>query len=228
MKQSTYDTVARVAPFAIYMSFVALLEIPSFLGMAEPSQSFVVATYPVKTALVILSLVVFWKSYTDLDWGSLKDIKATGLSIGIGILVFILWINMDFPWAIQGELTTYDPASLHQGTMLIFLIVSRVIGAAIVVPIMEELFWRSFLCRYLVGKDFMQVRAGTFTLFSFAATSVLFGLEHQLYLAGIVAGIAFNYIYWQTKSLSQCILSHAVTNAILAGYVLATRSWQFW
>jgi hypothetical protein len=93
---------------------------------------------------------------------------------------------------------------------------------------MEELFWRSFLLRYIINSDFMSVRVGTYTLFSFLVGSGLFGLEHTLVLAGIMAGIAYSLLLYWTKSIYQCVLSHAVTNFVLGIYVLQTGYWQFW
>ncbi|WP_319583432.1 CAAX prenyl protease-related protein [uncultured Pseudodesulfovibrio sp.] len=227
MKRNTHDLLARVVPFGLYMAFVALLEIPSLLGGEPLSPDVILALYPVKIAMVVIALIVFGKSYTDLDWSSLRQTAPTALSIGVGVVVFILWINLDLPWATQGELTAYDPTSAANGWVYP-LIIARTVGAVVVVPIMEELFWRSFLARYLIDRNFMAVRAGTFTMFTFLATSALFGLEHQLYLAGILAGLAYNGIYLKTKSLAQCVLSHAVTNGLLAGYVLTTQNWRFW
>ena len=227
MKRNTYDLLARVAPFGLYMAFVAVLEIPALLGGDPLSPSVTLGLYPVKIAVVAAAMVAFRKSYTDLDWGSLRSVGPTALSVCAGIAVFILWINLDLPWATQGELTSYDPTGAAPGRAYA-LISARVAGAVLVVPIMEELFWRSFLVRYLIDRDFMGVRAGTFTLFTFLATGVLFGLEHQLYLAGILAGLAYNGIYRKTGSLAQCVLSHAVTNGLLAAYVLATGNWRFW
>jgi hypothetical protein len=227
MKQSNYDLLARVIPFGLYMAFVAVLEIPALLGGEPLSRPFILGLYPVKIVLVCAALAAFRKSYIDLDWGSLRQAAPTALSVVTGIAVFILWINLDLPWAIQGELTSYDPTQAAPGWAYA-LIFARVAGAVLVVPIMEELFWRSFLVRYLIDRNFMAVRAGTFTLFTFTATAVLFGLEHQLYLAGILAGLAYNAIYRKTGSLAQCVLSHAVTNGLLAAYVLTTQNWRFW
>lgn len=227
MKRNTYDLLARVAPFALYMAFVALLEIPALLGGGPLSPSFVLGLYPVKIALVGAALLAFRKSYTDLDWGSLRRMAPTALSVCVGIAVFTLWINLAQPWAVQGEPTAYDPNAAAPGWASA-LIVARAAGAVVIVPVMEELFWRSFLVRYLADRNFMAVRAGTFTLFTFLATAVLFGLEHQLYLAGFLAGLAYNAIYKKTGSLAQCVLSHGVTNALLAAYVLTTGNWRFW
>jgi hypothetical protein len=227
MQRNTRDLLARVIPFGLYMAFVAVLEIPVLLGAEPLSRSAILALYPVKIVLVAAALLAFRKSYADLDWSPLRRAGQTAFSVVAGIAAFLLWINLDMPWAVQGELTSYDPTTAAPGLAL-GLIAARVAGAVVVVPVMEELFWRSFLARYLIDRDFTAVRAGSFTLFTFLATAALFGLEHQLYLAGIVAGLAYNGIYLKTRSLTQCILSHAVTNGLLAVYVLTTGNWRFW
>jgi CAAX prenyl protease-like protein len=104
----------------------------------------------------------------------------------------------------------------------------RLFGAVIVVPVMEELFWRSFLIRYLVTPTFTMVPLGTFTPLSFGATVVLFGLEHHLWLAGMLAGAAYNLILYKTRRLWPCILAHALTNLLLGIHVLRTGEWHWW
>ena len=104
----------------------------------------------------------------------------------------------------------------------------RIAGAVLVVPLMEELFWRSFLIRYIIDKNFDSVRMGTFTWASFLITAVLFGFEHNYILAGIMAGVFYNLLLYKTRSLAQCVLAHAVTNLALAIYVVSTGKWQFW
>ena len=93
---------------------------------------------------------------------------------------------------------------------------------------MEEIFWRSFLIRYIISSDFEKIPIGRFTWSSFLISTVLFGLEHNLFLAGMMAGIAYNLLLYRTKSLAHCIFAHAVTNLLLGIYVLATGKWQFW
>jgi hypothetical protein len=135
---------------------------------------------------------------------------------------------MDWDFATFGENKGFDPFLNENTAIRNVLIFFRFFGAALVVPIMEELFWRSFLLRYIINSDFMSVRVGTYTLFSFLVGSGLFGLEHTLVLAGIMAGIAYSLLLYWTKSIYQCVLSHAVTNFVLGIYVLQTGYWQFW
>ena len=105
---------------------------------------------------------------------------------------------------------------------------TSLLGAVIVVPVMEELFWRSFLMRYLINPDFRSVPMGSFTRFSFFTTAVLFGLEHHRVIEGIIAGILYNFLLTRQKKLKGVILAHAVTNFGLGIYVIVTESWMFW
>jgi len=103
-----------------------------------------------------------------------------------------------------------------------------VVGAVIVVPLMEELFWRAFLIRWLVRADFKQVPVGTFSWPSFAVTVVLFGGEHREWLAGLICGAMYNWLLYKRKDVFSCVVAHAVSNAALTAWVLARGDWKFW
>lgn len=154
--------------------------------------------------LVVLGLLVyFWFSYQELQGPIFTDSKDAGSGIGVGVFVYILWVQMDWSWATQEEITGYNP--FEEGHRIGWgLAAVRIFGASIVVPLMEELFWRSFLIRWAVNPDFEKVAFGAFTLASFGATVVLFGLEHNLWLAGMMAGVAFNGLYYQMRRGGSC------------------------
>ncbi len=211
----------RILPFAAYMGFIGLASV------LPAESSLELWLYPFKTAVVLGLLIYFWSSYSELRQPIWTDAKEAGLAIGVGILVYVLWVRMDWSWATQGELTGYNPFQEGAG-MGWALAAVRIFGASIVVPLMEELFWRSFLIRWVVDQDFEKVAFGTFTLASFGATVVLFGLEHNLWLAGMMAGVAYNFLYYQTRRLWPCIVAHATTNFILGLHVLLTHEWQWW
>ena len=69
---------------------------------------------------------------------------------------------------------------------------------------------------------------GTFTWASFLTTSALFAVEHDRWLAGLIAGLAYNGLYYRTRSLNACIVAHGITNLGLGIYVLAGNQWRFW
>ncbi len=135
---------------------------------------------------------------------------------------------MAWDWATFGTLQGYDPTVFPDGITRSMLIGFRLAGASIVVPVMEELFWRSFLVRYLIDSDIKKVAIGQFTAMSCIVTIILFGMEHNFWLSGIIAGAVYTLLLYRTKSIAQCILSHAVTNFSLGIYVLNTGKWHFW
>ena len=94
----------------------------------------------------------------------------------------------------------------------------RLMGAAVVVPVMEELFWRSFLMRYLINPDFRAVPMGSFAWFSFLGVAVLFGLEHHRVVVGFIAGVLYGGLLIRQKKLKWVILAHGVTNLGLGIY----------
>lgn len=226
------ETIARVIPFAAFMVVIGIGEIVSLLS--EHMQSIFVQwnvnyLYPVRVIVAGALLWFFRAQYVEIKFLDLRRIWQTLVCFFLGVLVFFVWISLDMSYTLTPSLASgYDPALFPEGGIRSAMVCVRIIGAVLVVPIMEELFWRSFLLRYLIKSPFYEVKIGSFTIFSFVVTAVLFGMEHNMILAGIFAGIVYNAILIYTKSISQCILSHATTNALLACYVLATGNWRLW
>jgi uncharacterized protein len=221
----------RYLPFAVFMAFIGLDELLRFLagkGLFTLTETTLYYLYPVKALVVGGLIIAFRGHYSELDFKDLKKIPETALVVLTGLLVFVLWINMDWTFAAAGAPQGYNPALLPEGVVRGSMLAFRVFGAVVVVPVMEELFWRSFLIRYLVDGNFEKVAIGTFTWLSFVATVILFGLEHHFIIAGMMAGIVYNLILYKTRSLAQCVLAHAVTNLALAVYVISTGKWSFW
>ncbi len=223
----------RVFPFLIFVFFIAIESlidmvakyVPQFEKFAE-YDSYIF--YPIKTVLVGFFLVLFWKRYTEL--GTKNKFLWENLFIGLltGFTVFVLWINMDWKFATIGKTKEFNPNVLGMSLISVVLVSFRLIGASLIVPVFEELFWRSFVLRYIVNPKFENVPLGKFTWMSFIVTSILFGLEHNLWLAGIMAGVAYTLLFYYTRSLLTVILAHGVTNLLLGVYVVSTENWQFW
>lgn len=228
---SRSDKYPRVAPFMLFMAFIGVEEGIRFLaakGYIGLNERVLLSLYPVKTVVVGLMLIAFASRYPEMRFRDILKPAHTFISIFAGVFVFVLWINMDWPFATFGSSQGYNPLAVESNTLGNFLVSSRLIGAVAVVPFMEEIFWRSFLIRYSISKDFDKIPVGQFTWGSFLAITFLFGLEHNYYLAGMMAGAVYNLLLYYTKSISQCIMAHAVTNLALGVYVLQTGKWQFW
>ncbi len=223
--------LSRVAPFALYMAFVALDELIRFLagkGLFSITEQQMLYIYPLKVFSVAALLYLFRNRYDEIAPRELVKPSVVFAAFTAGIVVFVMWIHMDFPAATIGLLRGYNPNLATEEAVRRLLIMSRIAGAALVVPVMEELFWRSFLIRYIISHDFAKVPIGRFTWPSFLITVVLFGFEHNLFLAGILAGIAYNLLLYFTRSIAACIVAHGVTNLLLGIYVLQTGKWYFW
>lgn len=219
--------VSRAMPFGIYMFFIVLHSALKPLVSEEPATAYLTPLlYTIKIGAVTLALAWFWKSYDELD---LRSFSFSNFFIGLaaGSCVFILWIHVDWDFATMGKSEVFDPNNLPEKWIYPFIAI-RLLGTSVIVPIFEELFWRSFILRYIIHPDFTTVKLGTFTWSSFFISSLLFGAEHQLWLAGIMAGILYNLLLYRTKNLYYCILAHGITNFALGVYVIKTGNWQFW
>ena len=181
-----------------------------------------VLIYPVKTVLVAASLVCFWNVYKQeirfsFNWPAVIS----------GIFVFFIWVLPEglYPQIGNSEFNPYG----QTGIFGVYLAIAfRMLGASLIVPLMEELFWRSFALRFAIRSDFKSIPLGQFSWFSFIFVSLLFGFEHHRWLVGIVAGIVYAGVLYRSKNLFDPILSHAITNFLLGLYVISTHQWSFW
>jgi len=214
--------LARIVPFALYMAFLAVEQ----GALAWGGDSFDTRwLYPVKVVVVALALWHFRGEYRELLVRPAR--LPLIVSILLGVLVFVLWINLDQGWLNLGGAAGYDPRT-PDGGLNWTLVAFRLAGAALVVPLMEELFWRSFLMRWIERQDFLSVSAAEVGFRAILISSVLFGSEHSLWFAGILAGLAYAWLYRTYNNLWLPIAAHACTNLILGLWVLQTGAWQFW
>ena len=150
----------------------------------------------------------------------------------MGVAVFAIWIAPDrlFPgyrhfWLFENPLmgklqTSLSPDGRSQ-TAVLWL---RGFRAVAIVPIVEELFWRGWLMRWLISADFESVPLGTWSAQAFWIVALLFASEHGPYWdVGLAAGAIYNWWMLRTRSLGDLILAHAVTNACLSAYVVWQR-----
>jgi hypothetical protein len=224
------ETLSRVFPFALFMLFIGLEEFARYLqgkGILQVGDEAIYWIYPVKAAAVGAVLILFRRHYREMRLSDLGRPTQTVASLLVGLGIFWLWVNMDWSFGTQGTPAGFNP-NVFDDPSRTGMTAVRLAGAVMVVPVMEELFWRSFLIRYIISNDFFKIPIGTFSWASFLITVVLFGLEHHYFLAGMMAGAAFNLLLYYTRSISQCILAHAVANLALGIYVLQTGEWRFW
>ena len=174
------------------------------------------------------SLAYFWRDYKELHHGMDPGVRGALLAVAVGLVVFVLWINLDQPWMTLGEPTAGFKPVDAAGKLQWPLIVVRIIGAAALVPLMEELFWRSFLMRWVDNPRFEEVDPRQASLKAVLLSTAVFTLAHTLWLAAIIAGLAYAWLYRHTGRLWVPILAHAVTNFALGVWVVWSGNWAFW
>ena len=215
-------TLAYTAPFVV---FVAMLAVRRWIPL--PAEVFATLRF----LLAASALVIF--SRRVIPW---RLSFAIG-SVLLGVAVFVVWVGPDTLWpgyrehwlftnSITGAAASSLAARLKAN---VFFITLRVVESALLVPMLEELFWRGWLMRWLIRPNFTEVPLGQYAPVSFWVVAALFAAEHGPYWeVGLIAGVAYNWWMVRTRSLADCILAHAVTNAALAAYVLVLDQWQYW
>jgi len=217
-----HPSVPYVLPFAVFVVLLAIQHtgvLPSRVDL------------PLR--VVVLSAVLIAVSRPVVSFRARVPLA----SIAIGLAVFVIWIGPDllFPhyrqnWLFQnrlmGSLGTSLAANLRSDPLSLGL---RTFRAVVLVPIIEELFWRGWLMRWLIDPVFERLPVGSFTVGSFCIVALLFASEHgPFWDVGLAAGLIYNWWVVRTRSLADCILAHAVTNACLCAYVIAAGQWQYW
>jgi exosortase E/protease (VPEID-CTERM system) len=205
---------------AYLLPFLAILS----AGMlAQAASSGFEWLYPMRVLAAGAALWTFRRSYAALGWRAGRE------AVGLGALVALLWVGADY---LGGpHVRTAMPAALAAAPALwrVPWMAFRVAGAMITVPIAEELAFRGFLLRRLVGEDFTAVSLRTWTPVALGVSSVLFGVMHGgRWAAGIAAGVLYAWAMHRRGRIGDAVAAHAVTNLILALAVLFTGDWGLW
>ena len=189
-----------IAPYAVWMVLMAAL----------PATA---AAYAVRTAAAAAMLAAAAASLKfkveSLKWWW------SDLFLGVlaGIVVFGIWIGPEQfdwvwyrKWCMIGEGGTQAVAEAGAA-----MIAVRLVGSAFVISVAEELFFRKWLIGF----------AGFWWMVA------LFAIEHDRWLVGAIAGIAYGLLYLR-KGLLAAIVAHVTTNLVLGLWVVRSGQWQFW
>lgn len=222
--------LARVVPFAV---FLALTLCQGWFGEAS--------RYWFYLAKTLVGAWLIWEMRPlvgEMRW------KLSWEAVLVGVAVFVVWIGLSDGWLVQQNLWVklglskppaegpklWNPhAQFGDGSALAWLfVVTRIIGSALVVPPLEEVFYRSFLYRYIARVDFISVPLGQFAWTPFLLTALIFGFAHQEWLAGILCGLAYQGLVVWKKRLGDAMSAHAITNFLLGLWVVWQGAWRFW
>lgn len=206
--------------------------------------------YPLQSFLA-LGLLVFWWKHYEFNW-SVKGVLLGSVlgAIGIG---FWLLPTQSYEWlgfASDREVPEWmkklgveerrdgfdarmfgDPAAFD-GVADWLALVLRFFRAVVIVSLVEEIFWRGFLMRWLLNRegDFRKVPFGKPSWMTWAVVTGAFMIAHApVDWAGAIAfgTVMYGCAVW-TKSLGACVVMHAVANLLMGIYAVTTGKLGLW
>lgn len=215
----------RIAPFLIFYLLT--------IGQGRFGEEARYWFYFAKTVVGAWLIFVIWKWVKELEW------RFTWEALAAGIAVFVLWVGLD-PFLVElgwegsypkfGGGQDWNPHAQFgaDSAWAWFFIVTRIAGSSLVVPVLEELFYRSFLYRYLVQPDFQKVSMKHFGWWPFLLTAVIFASTHYEWLAAMLCAFVYQgLVIWKGR-LGDAITAHAITNFLLGLWVVYKGAWHFW
>jgi hypothetical protein len=216
----SYDG-AYILPMAVFLLF-------TFAGGHWPG--FFNVSYIIKTLLAGALLVLLRRHYTKINW------SYAWLGVIMGVLGVVQWVGMEklllhvWPNYPRPGAAPLDPFTENLSPVMRWVFISiRLLGPTLVVPFMEEYFWRDFLWRTIIApNDFRMAAVGERDWKAIAIVTLAFASVHIQWMTAIVWGLMIAVLLLRTRSLGACIIMHGVTNLLLGIYVVYTHDWQFW
>ena len=207
---------ARVAPFVIFVLLTAAQ------GKFGPASAY--WFYLAKTLVGLGMFVAVRPLVAEMRWAFSWE------AVAVGIGVFVMWVGIDpfYPHLFKsGNENPFAQFGAGSSVAWFFAIV-HILGMTLIVPPLEEIFYRSFLYRYIARVDFLSVPLNQFLPFPFFVTCGVFGLEHSQWFAGILCGIAYQWLVLRKNRLGDAMTAHAITNFLLGVWVVWQSDWKFW
>jgi CAAX prenyl protease-like protein len=206
-----------VIPFA---AFAALTMVQGQFG--DVAQYWI---YALKTLIAAWLLWLGRSHIKELKWSVSWEAAV------IGVAVFALWVGLDgYIPTLTRHPGNYNPTrTFGAGSLMAMLFIGvRIIGSTVVVPPMEEVFYRSFIYRYFVKSDFLKVPLNWLDWRAFIITGVIFGISHYEWLPGILCAFAYQWLVFKKNRLGDAITAHAITNFLLGIWVVSRDAYIFW
>ena len=215
-------------PYVLPLALFLLLT-----GLEPTFEQFYPLFYTVKMAAVIAAIITVWRFLPE----AYPRPQGVGLAVALGVALAFVWVIGDrvtdllhLHFAFLGRRIGYNPFQeiANPVARAAFLVV-RFLGLVVVVPIVEEVFYRGFLLRFVTDPDdFRRVPVGRFTLAAFLVNVVLMAFSHPEWVVAAIFSAAMCSLVARTRSVFACIVAHGVTNLLLGVYVLAFHQWQYW
>jgi membrane protease YdiL (CAAX protease family) len=239
--------VGHVAPFLLWIGVIFLVQALNSGGLTAPW------LHPWSYALKSIACAVLffwlkpWRVYSALQRRNVMPALLAGILVAlIWIFPESMWLRAKWPgvyeiycrWLITmpGSLPSYFPDlppghsswSYAPQSAGWILTIAKLVGSCCVIAVIEEFFFRGFLYRRLICECFWKQPLREFDLQPFLITVAVFGLEHDRWLAGMIAGAVYGALIVWRGDIWAAALAHGVTNFLLGLYVIAMQQYAFW
>ncbi len=193
---------AQIAPFIVLLASSLLTS--AFFTDPE-------AGYPLRFGLMAVALLLFQKAYRA------EIVPLDGLPVIVGAAVAAIWLGAVTSGTSRTVTDILCPVGYGTAALWIAL---RVAGFVLIVPLIEELFFRGYLLSRL---DFGGVPGKAAAL---VLTSAAFGALHaQIWLAA-GSGLLFGLLVLRKGRVTDAIIAHATANAGIAGWAMVAGDWS--
>jgi uncharacterized protein len=208
---------ARAIPYILFV-------LPIYLGGKFGLESY----YWVYFGRTLLGALLIW-----IIWPLVKELRFafSWEAVVVGMAVFVMWVGIDpfYPHLMAANTNWNTFSHFGDGAALAwFFVVVRIVGSSLVVPALEEVFFRSFLYRWIAKPDFQSLPLNYFAWKPFLINAVLFGFIHNEWLTGILCGFAYQWLVLRKNRLGDAMTAHAITNCLLGLWVVWRGAWNFW
>ncbi len=225
-----HPAAVRIVPFIVFVLLTA--------GQGKFGAASAYWFYLAKTLAGLVMLLAMRPLVAELRWAFSWE------AVLVGVGVFGMWIGLSGEWTTQSSLwvklglshppeivaSIWNPQVQFGGYtgLAVFFLAIHVLGMTLVVPPLEEVFYRSFLYRYLARHDFLSVPLNHFSVRCFFLTALIFGISHDEWLAGFLCGLAYQWLVLRKNRLGDAMTAHAITNFLLGIWVVTRGAWHYW
>jgi uncharacterized protein len=240
---------AHVVPFFVFLAFLLLLQFAgSWITWKHPDAPWWRRApeqwlYPVQ-ALVTIGFVVHYRCYYDFRWswkGGLAGVLFGSVGIGIWLLPTALYDHLGLTqdptgWmgflGVKARNEGFDPGIFQSPAAWWASVILRFFRATVVAAVVEEVFWRGFLMRFVMDweGDWWKQPFGRPAWRSFCLVTALFVAEHSAAdrPAALIYGAMTYLLCVKSKSLGACIVMHATANFLMCLFIMAYGKFGLW
>jgi CAAX prenyl protease-like protein len=245
-------TKAYVLPLAVFMLLLLPYQLTGWPEWKHPDAAWwrhypAQWLYPVQT-LITLGLLLFFRKNYELKWSRHVFLGALMGAVGIGFWILPTqlhtWLGLEgdqegiLKWlGVMPRTDGFNPQDLADkfgGSPSVYWasLSMRLFRAVVIVALVEEIFWRGFLMRFLLDpdRDYWKVPFGKPAWLSYFVVTGAFILAHSPvdYLGALIFGSLMYWLAVRTKSLLACVVMHGVANLLMGWYAIEFGKFGLW